>query len=230
MKAHEIMTRNVVTVGPATPVQEIAALLAEKRISGVPVVTPDGTVLGILSESDLLRRTELGTERKRKWWLKFFADPDEMAREYAKSHGLKAEDIMSRQLVSVRDDAELSEIADLLEQRKVKRLPVVREGKLVGIITRGDLVRAFSRLSITRKAGTADDTALDRAVLEKMRAQDWLDGTYINATVTDGVVALRGFIGSSDQRRALRVLIEGIDGVRGVDDQLTVGVPAGNVV
>ncbi len=225
MKAHEIMSGNVITASPTTPVRDVAALMTENRISGIPVVSDDGTVVGIISESDLLRRAELGTEPKRKWWLVFFSDPDAMAREYTKTHGLKAKDVMSRQVVSVAEDADLKEIADTLESRKVKRVPVLRDGKLVGIISRADLVRAFGKVEVARPVAPVDDDALQKLILSKMRAQDWLDGTYLNVAVRSGIVELRGFIATAEQRRALRVLIEGTSGVRQVDDQLTIGMP-----
>ncbi|MCL4766504.1 MAG: CBS domain-containing protein [Hyphomicrobiaceae bacterium] len=225
MKAREIMSPNVITVSPTTAVRDIAALMTEKRISGIPVVSKDGKVVGIVSESDLLHRAEMGTEPKRKWWLTFFSDPDAMAREYTKTHGLQARDVMSRQVISVAEDDDLKTIADTLDGRKVKRVPVLRDGKLAGIISRADLVRAFSQMPVARTASPAGDAALEQMLLQKMRAQDWLDGTYLSVSVRDGVVELRGFIGSAEQRRALRVLIDEIDGVSRVNDQLTVGMP-----
>ena len=225
MKAHEIMSKNVVTVSPTASVREVAALMTENRISGIPVVSDDGTVVGIVSESDLLRRAEIGTEAKRKWWLTFFSDPDAMAREYTKAHGLKAGDIMTRQVVSVTEDADLKEIADTLESQKIKRIPVLRDGKLAGIISRADLVRAFGKAQVAGQVTTVDDDALYKLLHSKMRAQDWLDGTFLNVSVRNGVAELRGFIASAEQRRALRILIEGTSGIREVDDQLTIGMP-----
>lgn len=223
MKAHEIMTRDVVTVSPSTSVRDVAALMTEKRISGVPVVSDDGTVVGIISESDLMRRAELGTEAPRKWWLSFFSDPDALARQYTKAHGLTAEDVMTRQVHTIGEDAELQEIASTFERRRVKRLPVLRDGTLVGIISRADLVRALSKTEVVRPV--VDDATLEATLLEKMRAQDWLDGSFLNVVVHDGVVELNGFIGSAEQRRALRVLIEETDGVHRIEDNLSIGLP-----
>jgi CBS domain-containing protein len=118
MKAQEIMTRDVITVRPDTLVRDIAAPMVEKHISGVPVVTDNGKLIGMVSESDLLHRAEVGTERKHKWWIRTFADSGALAREYAKAHGLKPRDIMSRYVVSVRDDAELRDVADILDKRR----------------------------------------------------------------------------------------------------------------
>lgn len=225
MKARDIMSANVITVSPTASVREVAALMTENRISGIPVVSGDGTVVGIVSESDLLRRAEIGTEAKRKWWLAFFSDPDAMAREYTKSHGLKASDIMTRQVISVTEDADLKEIADTLERQKIKRIPVLRDGKLAGIISRADLVRAFGKVQVAGQVTPVDDDALHKLLQSKMRAQDWLDSTFLNVSVRNGVAELRGFIPSAEQRRALRVLIEGTSGIRQVDDELTIGMP-----
>jgi CBS domain-containing protein len=225
MQANEIMTRDVISVRPHTSVREIAALMAEKRISGVPVLTDDGKIVGILSESDLLHRAEMGTERKRKWWFRHFGDPNALAQDYAKAHGLKAHDVMSRYVVSVRDDAELRDVADILDQHRIKRVPVVQEGRLVGIITRGDLVRALSQVQITKAAKNVDNAALHKALHDRIRSQSWINDSYINLTVNDGVVELWGFVVSTDQRNALRALVEETDGVNRVEDKLSVAGP-----
>jgi CBS domain-containing protein len=129
------MTREVVTVGPYTSVPDIAAVMVEKRISGVPVLTDSGEIIGLVSQTDLLHRVEIGTEReiRRKWWLGNLADINALAREYAKTHGLKAQDVMSRYVISVRDDAELRDVADILDTHCIKRVPVLRAGRLVGM-------------------------------------------------------------------------------------------------
>ena len=152
MKARDIMTRDVATVRPETSVRDIAALMMEKHISGVPVVDDDGTIVGIVSEGDLLHRTEVGTERKHKWWFRVFADSDAAAREYAKAHGRAAHDVMSRYVISVRDDAEVRDVADILDKQRIKRVPVVRDGRLVRTISRRDLVRELSRCRSPRRS------------------------------------------------------------------------------
>lgn len=231
MKAQDIMTRDVIAVQPDTPVHSIAAQMTEKRISGVPVVNAEGELLGIVSESDLLHRAELGTERKRKWWLSLFGDPDQMARDFAKTHGFKAQDVMTRSVVSVSEDTDIKEVANTLDTQRVKRLPVIRDGKLVGIITRSDLVRALSRTEMTPSTtAPLDDATIHANLTRRMREQEWLDSMYLNATVTNGVVELHGFIASVDRRRALRVLVEETPGVRGIDDHLVVGIPAASAV
>ena len=223
MKARDIMTRNVVTVSPDTQVRDIAALMVEKHISGVPVLTHDGIIIGIVSETDLLHRAELGTapERKRKWWLDFNA----LAREYAKAYGLRAEVVMSRCVVAVRDDADLRDVADVLDRHRFKRVPVLQGGRLVGIITHGDLVRALSQAQVGEGARRTPDAALHKALRSRIRTQPWINDSYVTVAVNDGVVDLCGFVETPDQHNALRALVEGTEGVRGVDDKVVVGVP-----
>jgi CBS domain-containing protein len=225
MKAHDIMTRDVTTVSPDTSVRDIAALMMEKHISGVPVLTNNGKIIGMVSQSDLLHRAELGTERKHKWWFRTFADSNALAREYAKAHGLKAHDIMSRYVVAVRDDAELRDVADILDSHRIKRVPVVQEGRLVGIITRGDLVRALSQVQISKAAKKIDNAALHKTLHDRIRTQPWMNDSYINLTVNDGVVERWGYVVSTDQHNALRALVEETDGVSRVEDKLSVAGP-----
>jgi CBS domain-containing protein len=230
MKAQDIMTKAVVTVRPDTSIRDIASLMVEKHISGIPVVNEDGKMVGIVSQSDLLHRTEVGTERKHKWWFRIIADSQDMAREYAKAHGLRASDVMARYVISVRPDAELSDVADILDNNKIKRVPVVDGDKLVGLITRGDLVRALS-LSHLAKSATpkkVENAALHKTLQQRIRAQPWLgaDQDHINLTVSDGTVEIWGYIESVDQHKALRVLVEETEGVGKVIDKMMVGMPS----
>jgi CBS-domain-containing membrane protein len=225
MKAQDIMTRDVTTVSPNTSVRDIAAVMVEKHISGVPVLTDNGQIIGMVSQSDLLHRAELGTERTYKWWFRTFADSNALAQDYAKAHGRKAHDIMSRYVVSVRDDAELRDVADILDNYRIKRVPVVQEGRLVGIITRGDLVRALSQVQISKAAKKIDNAALHKTLHDRIRSQYWVNESYISLTVNDGVVELWGFVDTVDQHSALRSLVEETDGVSRVEDKLSVGVP-----
>ena len=153
MRAMDVMTTNVITVGPDTSVQAVAALLAERGISGVPVVDSANRLVGILSEGDLLHRVETGTEsppdrrsgRRRSWWLDTIGSDEELARDYVKSHGRTAKDVMTRDVISVSDTTELADIATMLETKRIKRVPVLRDGKLVGIVSRANLVRAWQQ-------------------------------------------------------------------------------------
>ena len=222
MKASDVMTRDVVSVAPETTVREIAALMTARRISGVPVVETDGRLVGILSETDLLHRAETGTERQRKWWLGIFADADSLAREYAKSHGLKARDVMSTSVISVDAETELARVADILDRRNLKRLPVLSDGKLVGIITQGDLVRALAGTKSKPADAEIDDKSLSQDIDRRMRAAQWLHGNIVNVVVENGVVQLVGMVPSQDQRHALRILAEETPGVVRVEDRLVI--------
>jgi CBS domain-containing protein len=233
MRAVDVMTTNVITVEPDTPVQEIAKLLSEKSISGVPVVGADGRLLGIVSEGDLLHRVETGTERRpdrrtgrrRSWWLDTVAADEELARDYVKSHGRTANDVMTREVISVAETTELADIANLLETKRIKRVPVVRDGKLVGIVSRANLVRALAAAGPRLTADTAaDDRTIRQKLLAELRGQEWVHTWAADILVRDAIV----HIWISDDRpehegRALRVAAENIPGVRGVEEHI---VPA----
>ena len=222
MKASEVMAKDVVTVNPQTTVKEIAELMTKHRISGVPVVDAGGKLVGIVSETDLLHRAETGTERRRKWWLGAFVDADRLAREYAASHGRRAADIMSSSVVTVDAAADLADVADLLERRKLQRVPVMSEGRLQGMLTKGDLVRALvARLRATSAEPPRDAQAILAAIHERIRREAWLDTSLVNIDVEGTVVELSGLAASADQRRALRLLIEDTPGVSGIDDRMT---------
>ena len=225
MKAQDIMTRDVATVRPETSVREIAALMVEKHISGVPVVSDDGEIVGMVSEADLLHRAEVGTERRHKWWFRIFADSDAAAREYAKAHGFSARDVMSRYVISVRDDADLRDVADILDSHRIKRVPVLRDGRLVGIISRRDLVRALSQVQASIAPVKLDNAALHKTLRDRFKSQSWLNDSYINVAVNDGVVELSGLVISKDQHRALRALVEETPGVTRVEERLRVVGP-----
>lgn len=225
MKAHEIMTTDVTTVGLTTTVKEIATLLVNKRISAVPVVDDEQHVIGIVSESDLFHRAETDTERKRSWWLKVFTDTDVLARDYVKSHGLKAEDIMSRVVTSVHEKADLAEVADILDTHRIRRVPVVKEGKLIGLISRADIVRALIQAEETSAGAKPDDSALQTAILKEIRSQSWLSARSVSVTVKNGVAELWGLVDSEEERKALHVLVEAVDGVQGVDDHVRLYPP-----
>jgi CBS domain-containing protein len=219
MKASEVMATNVVTVEPRTTVKDIAEIMTGRRISGVPVLD-GGKLVGIVSETDLLHRAETGTEKRHKWWLGAFMDADRMAREYAASHGRVAADIMTRNVITVKADADLGEVADLLDRKKLKRVPVVDGGALVGMITRGDLVRAFLAKAKAAEVAQVDDETLTTAIKSRMRRESWLDASLVNLDVKDGVVTLEGFVTSRDQLKALSLLVAETPGVVRVDTQL----------
>jgi CBS-domain-containing membrane protein len=220
MEAQDVMTRDVVTVGPDTTVGEIAAILVRHRISAVPVVSADRQLIGIVTQTDLAHRSETGTEKRRKWWLAVFADPDVMAREYVKSHGVRAQDIMSRHVVSVQENADLAEVADMLDSHRIRQVPVVAKGRIAGMISRADIVRKLAESKAAAAGAQPDNGALQKAIWHRIKAQPWLETAFVNLAVNDGVVELWGAVESDERHRALRVLVEGVPGVRKVEDNV----------
>ncbi len=225
MRAKEIMTKNVRTVKADTSVRQIAQLMLKQSISAVPVVDKNRRVLGIVSEGDLMRRPEAGTAPRRSWWLDLLTDPASRAGEYAKTHGLHARDVMSRTVVSVTPDTEVSEVADILEKWKIKRVPVIRGERLVGIVSRRDLLPAIA--AQRRRGGKVTDAAIGAVLRRQIDAVDWSSGSFLNFAVTKGVVEFNGFVRSNDERRALCVMAERIRGVRAVKDRLRIQPVAG---
>lgn len=219
MLAQDIMTTNVATVTPKTPVAEIAKLLLDRHISAVPVVDESGSLKGIVSEGDLMRRPESGTEAHHSWWLAFLALPDEDQRRFVKTHGQYAEDVMTRNVATVPPDCPLPEIATLLEDRRIKRAPVVENGKLVGIVSRADLLRGVAA-SAPMPAPSADDRALRQAVQKAVEQHAGLDNAFIGTTVTGGVARLWGIAQTQAAKDAARVAAENVPGVKSVEDRI----------
>ena len=220
MKARDVMTPSPVTVGPETSVREIAKLLLERRISAVPVVDPGLQVLGLVSERDLMRRPESQTERTGAWWLALFHSAESDARDYVRSHGQYARQVMSAPAITVEEGAELNEIAEVLESNKIKRVPVVRDGRLVGIVSRADLLRGLATPA-PRSAAPLDDAALRSAVLQEIDRAG-LKKTFVSVTVSDGVAHLWGAVESAAEKEALQVAAAGVPGLKGVEDRVNV--------
>nr|WP_295467232.1 CBS domain-containing protein [Mesorhizobium sp.] len=225
MKARDIMTVGVATVRPDTTLEHAAHVMIKHGISGLPVVDDTGRILGIVTERDLLHRPELGTERHRPRWLEFWTSPVRRAEEYAREHGRKVEDVMSHDVVAVDPDADLGEVADLLERRGFKRLPVVENGKVVGIIGRANLVVALSRRMGEVPQSAVDDITIRRSILEELKNKDWAPVGTLDILVRDGVVELKGTVTDVHVRDAVRVAAENAPGVVRVWDRLQVVPP-----
>ncbi len=220
MKARDIMTRKVHTAVLTTPVQKIAQMMIARKISGVPVVDRQGRILGIVTEGDLLRRAEAGTARRRSWWSDLLAEPSAQAREYVKSRATRAQDVMTRPVLSVTETTDVAEIADLMERQQIKRVPVVRGGKLVGIASRRDLLRALAKPA-AKKSAKSTDAAIRDLLKRKLETKTWLGSSLINFSVEKGNVELTGLVSSPAQQDAVRVMAENIPGVRQVKNRLT---------
>ncbi|MBB3185283.1 CBS domain-containing protein [Halomonas fontilapidosi] len=217
MQAADVMTPNVITVTPDSEVSEIASLLLEHGISAVPVVDADDNVLGIVSEGDLIRRVENNGDQHKSWWLKLFSGGGN-AVDYVKSHGRKAGEVMTPHPLTINEDEPLHNIAALLEKRHIKRVPVVRDGKLVGIVSRANLLRGFS---VNRQpAGGDDDRAIRDAIVKEVDDNTGVMVDRLNIIVSDGKVQLWGLVDSKEQRWAVQVAAENIDGVKEVENNL----------
>src|SRR5246127_3866783 len=222
MRARDVMVRAVATTTPETTVEKVARLMINLRISGVPVRDRNGQLVGIVTEGDLLRRVETGTERQRSRWSELFSANSGLAEEYIKSHARRVEDIMTREVVSVEELASLGEIAELMETKRIKRVPVVHDGKIVGIVSRADLLQVLASGGAASADEESDRLIRDR-LLAELRRQEWANSAEENVVVSEGVVHFWGTVGSGGERRALRVVAENIPGVRGIEDHTISG-------
>lgn len=221
MQAKQIMVRDVVTVGVATPLREAARMMVDHRVSGLPVVDPDGRVVGIVSEGDLIHRAETATERRRSWWLEALAGAEDLARDYVLSHARKVGDVMTRRVISAGEQTELGEIAALMDRHRVKRIPIVRDGCLVGIVSRADLVKAFLEVA-TKPAVSLTDADIRKRFEDVIAHEPWVDTALLNVSVDGGVVEIGGCVSSDGQRKALQVAAEALPGVRTVHNHVVV--------
>jgi CBS domain-containing protein len=219
MRASDVMTRNVITVGPEASVANAIRLMLDNNVSGLPVLA-DGKVIGILTEGDLLRRTETGTERHRPRWLEILMGPGRMAGEYVRTHGRKVEGIMTTDLISVAEDTPLDEVVGLMERRRIKRVPVIEGDLLVGVISRADLLRSLLRAMEAHHAEVRRDDEILEQILAELAKAAWVPRDGLSISVQDGVVELNGVILEEKEREALRVVAENTPGVRAVEDHL----------
>jgi len=207
MKAADVMITNVIAVGPDACVQDVARILLDSRISAVPVIASDGKLLGIVSEGDLMRRAEAGTGRRRPWWLAILTGREVLANEYIREHSRRVTDVMTRNVVTAAADTPLSTIANLLEKNAIKRVPIVEEGKVIGIVSRANLLQALASPGTRAKSAAtgADDSKIRETVI-----------------VQDGAVELWGIVDSASEKKAVRVAAEVTPGVRAVNDNLII--------
>jgi CBS domain-containing protein len=220
------MTRTVVSVDPDLPLAEVAKLMLGRGISAVCVVERDGRLIGMLSEGDLLHRTELKTETSRSWWLRVVAGDDELAADYVKCRGRKARDVMTRTPVSVSESTPIAEIVAVLDRHRIKRVPVVRDGRVVGIVSRANLLRAFAvEASREPLELSSDDRAVRARLLQELGKQTWWHGRDEEVVVADGIVHLWGTVRSDEEKHAFSVAAENTPGVRAVRSHITVSAP-----
>jgi CBS domain-containing protein len=218
MKVRDVMTARVISIETDAPIMRAVRLMMQNRISGLPVVGCDGELVGIVTEGDFIRRGEIGTQRRRSRWLELLISPRRLADEYVHERGRKVAEVMTPAPVTATEDTPLDEVVRLMERHRIRRLPVVREGRLVGIVTRANIMHALVSLAAKAKSPAGDDAAIREQILAECGKQSW--APMMNVVVRDGVVELCGTITDERERQALIVVAENVPGVTTVHDHL----------
>jgi CBS domain-containing protein len=220
MNVSDVMTPNVLSVPPNASVAMAVQLMLQRRISGLPVINDLGNLVGIVTEGDFLRRAETDTGRRRPRWIEFFMGPGRLSDEYVRLSGRKVSDVMTHEVRTVPPDAPLEQAVRLMERHNIKRVLVVDNGKVIGIVTRANLLHAMASFAHEIAQLSAEDSAIRERLLAELKAQPWAPVTPIDITVRNGVVQLSGVITDERQRQALRVAAENIPGVKNVEDNV----------
>jgi len=230
MNAADIMTPKVVSVVPDASILEAMQLMLANRISGLPVTTESGKLVGIVTEGDFLRRAETGTQQRRSRWLELFTSPGKLAQEYVHTHGRKVSDVMTPDPVTITEGTALDVIVRLLEERRIKRLPVVRSGVVVGIVSRANLLHALASLARERPNEDQSDAAIRAQIYAELNRQRWIPKDFINVVVRNGAVEVWGAILDERERQAVRVAVENVPGVKHISDHLVWVEPMSGMV
>jgi CBS domain-containing protein len=231
MFATDIMTTQVISVGPNKPINEIAKLLIRRRISAVPVVDQDQKLLGIVSEGDLVHRIRGDHEPPRSWWLSLIGDSDDIPQEYMRSHGKTAKDVMIKEVITATKFTTIAELAELLETKRIKRVPIVEAGKIIGIVSRANIIQALvaqNEKNMPKVVRT--DQEIRQILLEEIGNHAWANNATLNVIVSDGVIRYWGCVDSEDARDALQLAANNVPGVKGIEDNLSVfnlSIPSG---
>jgi len=218
MQVKDIMTTNVISIGADEPVVKAARLMLQNRISGLPVIDKEGELVGMVTEGDFLRRGELGTQRRRPKWLEFIIGPGKLAEEYVQTSGRKVEEVMTPDPWTIREDESLESVVEMMERRHIKRLPVTRGGRMIGIVSRANLMHALATLARDLPAPAGGDSAIRANIMAAIAKQDW--APHVNVIVKDGVAELHGVITDDRERQGLVVAAENVAGVKKVHDRL----------
>ena len=220
MKARDVMVRDVITIGPDDSIADAAKLIADNDVSALPVIDDHGRLVGIISEGDLMNREEIGTEIHHPWWIEAVTPGAALAAEFAKSHGKRVEEVMSENVITATEDTSLADIAALLERNRIKRVPIVQHGELVGIVSRSNLVQALASNGAASTASLDTNRVIREELLSRLEQQRWTDFGSRNIIVSDGKVHLWGLVGSPAERTALIALAEDVPGVTEVIDEM----------
>lgn len=217
----DVMTTEVVAVDPETSLAEAAGWMVRHRVSGLPVLDAAGKLIGILTEGDLLHRPELGTCGRQAGWMRGILRAETLAAEYAHTHGRQVGDVMTRNPSFVRPDLPLAKAAELMRQKQVKRLPVVREDSLVGMLSRFDILRALAT-RLEESCIEATDTEILDGIETALAQEPWAPREGVRFGVSNGRVRIEGRIGSEQEARAIAILARNTRGVTGIENGLEV--------
>jgi CBS domain-containing protein len=228
MQVCDVMTRRVISIEEDSSIMQAVRLMLQNRISGLPVLDAKGALVGIVTEGDFLRRGEIGTQRKRPRWLEFLIGPGRLASEYVRTSGRKVTEVMTPDPRTIAEDTPLEEAVKLMERYRIKRLPVVREGQLVGIVSRANIMHALVSLAREAQAPAGNDAAIRDQILAEYNKQAW--APLINVVVRNGIVELWGTIADDRERQALVVAAENVPGVKAVHDHLVWIDPASGII
>lgn len=220
MKASEIMTRRVISIEPEATIVQAIKLMLKNHLSGLPVIDRSGKLVGIITEGDFLHRREIGTEIKRNAWFDVIFGSEQSAHDYMRAHAHTVADLMTRPPITVDGDMSLDKVVHLMERHRIKRLPVERKGKVVGIISRANLMRALASIHRGSSETSRNDQEIRKRIVADIEKQNWAYGTDIMVLVRDGVVDLCGTLNDSSQRGALKALVREKSGVRKLYDHL----------
>jgi CBS domain-containing protein len=221
MKAKDVMTRQLISVAPDSSILEALRLMLQHKVSGLPVINKIGNFVGIVSEGDFLRRAETETERKRPRWQQLLFGQGRLASDYVRAHGRKVEEVMTSDVITVTENTPLDEVVTLMEKYRIKRVPVMHEDELVGIVTRANLLRALAGVAGHIPSAPGDDEAIRSQVITELHRQSWAPADLIDVVVRDGSVQLWGTVFDSRLRDAARVAAENVPGVKAVSTHIT---------
>jgi CBS domain-containing protein len=230
MNVADVMTRHVISVSPDSSVEEAARLMLERGISGLMVVDAKGELAGVVTEGDLLRRDEIGTVRHRPWWLRMLLSPGRQAADFTRAHGRRVRDVMTHDVVTVPADAALEQVVEAMERHRIKRVPVTEDSRVIGVVSRADLLRALVVAERRDRPIATDDRSIRQAILDALDKQSWAPTTTLNVTVADRVADIWGTITNDEERRAICVLAENTPGVQQVNDHLVCVEPYSGTV
>jgi CBS domain-containing protein len=216
MKTAEVMTRKVLTVGPDDTLSDAIQLMLQNRVSGLPVVGSQGELIGMLTEGDLLRRAESHTERQRPRWLEFLVGPGKLADEYVHTHSRRVGDVMTSGVMTAAPNTPLEDVVSMMEKHRIKRLPVLDDGRLVGIVSRANLLQALAIIAHDIPEAAPTDEQIRAQLWDELQKFDWTPRAFLNIVVRDSVVHLYGSVTDGRESYALKVAAQNIPGVKSV--------------